>query len=86
LQTKNEYFGLQTGANIITYNIWPCQGVLLKNNENNCNSLGGLLQFILKKSCVGLAFGRVCVYNTFIGAKRYNLRIPAVSGNWKPNG
>jgi hypothetical protein len=78
LQTKNEYFGLQVCAKIISYNFRPRQGLLPKNNENNCNSLGGLLQFILKKFCVWLAFGRVCVYNTFIGAKRYNLRIPAV--------
>ena len=63
---------------IIPYNLWPCQGLSPKNNTFNRNSLGGLLQFIFKKFCVGLAFGRVCVYNTFIGAKRYNLRIPAV--------
>jgi hypothetical protein len=26
------------------------------------------------------------MYNNSIAAKRYNLRIPAVSGNWKLNG
>jgi hypothetical protein len=86
LQTKNEYFGLQVCAKIISYNFGPCQGVSPKNNKNNCNSRRRLLQIKFKKFCVGLAFGAKPVYNTFIGAKRYNLRIPAVSGNWKLNG
>ncbi len=86
MQTKIEYFGLQAGANIITYNIWPCQGVSHKNNTFNCNSLRKLLQFILCDWRKNPHKTQKPVYNTPIGAKRYNLRIPAVSGNWKLNG
>jgi hypothetical protein len=86
LQTKNEYFGLQVCAKIISYNFRPCQGLVQENNENNCNSHGKLLQFIFKIFCVGLVFWAKLAYNTYMAQTMRHLRIPAVSGNWKLNG
>ena len=64
----------------------PVKGFCQKTTKIIVTVWAVCYNLFLKKFCVGLAFGRVCVYNTFIGAKRYNLRIPAVSGNWKLNG